>query len=197
MANAAAEKWLRYTGAELAGRNVTIVHDARELQSRSDQLTRAMGMPVAGGYQALITKAKYGVADEFECTYVRKDGTRFPVLLAVTALRGGGNDLAGYLMISADLSERHAIRKMKDEFVSVRSAQQVHADIIRLRRFYSSTAASPRVSRALLSKRASMSSIFETCEISPIGASERGETLVRRWPLSRLSMYWASVSRRF
>jgi PAS domain S-box-containing protein len=119
MANAAAEKWLGYRGAELAGSNVTIVHDARELQSRGDQLTRAMGMPVPGDYQALVTKARYGVADEFECTYVRKDGTRFPVLLAVTALRSGGNDLAGYLMIAADLSERHAIRKMKDEFVSV------------------------------------------------------------------------------
>jgi PAS domain S-box-containing protein len=119
LANAAAEKWLRYTGAELAGSNVAIVHDAHELQSRGDQLTRAMGMPVAGDYQALVTKARYGVADEFECTYVRKDGTRFPVLLAVTALRRGSNDLAGYLMIAADLSERLAIRKMKDEFVSV------------------------------------------------------------------------------
>jgi PAS domain S-box-containing protein len=119
MANAAAEKWLGYTGAELAGSNVAIVHDARDLQSRGDQLTRAMGMPVPGDYQALVTKARYGVADEFECSYVRKDGTRFPVLLAVTALGGGGNDPAGYLMIAADLSERHAIRKMKDEFVSI------------------------------------------------------------------------------
>ena len=119
MANAAAEKWLRYRGTELVGSNVTIVHDALELRSRGDQLTRAMGMPVPGDYQALVTKARYGVADEFECTYVRKDGTRFPVLLAVTALRGGASDLAGYLMIAADLSERQAIRKMKDEFVSV------------------------------------------------------------------------------
>jgi PAS domain S-box-containing protein len=117
--NAAAEKWLGYAGAELAGSNVTVVHDAHELQFRGDQLTRAMGMPVMGDYQALITKARYGVADEFECTYVRKDGTRFPVLLAVTALGGGDNDPAGYLMVAADLSERHAIRKMKDEFVSV------------------------------------------------------------------------------
>jgi PAS domain S-box-containing protein len=119
MANAAAENWLRYKGAELVGSNVTIVHDARELQSRGGQLTRAMGMPVPGDYQALVTKARYGVADEFECSYVRKDGTRFPVLLAVTALRRGDDDLAGYLMIGADLSERHAMRKMKDEFVSV------------------------------------------------------------------------------
>ena len=117
--NAAAEKWLGYAGAELAGSNVTVVHDTHELQSRGDQLTRAMGMPVSGDYQALVTKARYGVADEFECTYVRKDGTRFPVLLAVTALGGGDNDPAGYLMVAADLSERHAIRKMKDEFVSV------------------------------------------------------------------------------
>ncbi|HZQ70780.1 MAG TPA: ATP-binding protein [Terriglobales bacterium] len=117
--NAAAEKWLGYTGAELSGSNVTVVHDAHELQSRGDQLTRAMGMRVSGDHQALVTKARYGVADEFECTYLRKDGTRFPVLLAVTALRGGDNDLAGYLMIAADLSERHAIRRMKDEFVSI------------------------------------------------------------------------------
>jgi PAS domain S-box-containing protein len=117
--NAAAEKWLGYTGAELAGSKVTVVHDAHELQSRGDQLTRAMGMPVSGDYQALVTKARYGVADEFECTYVRKDGTRFPVLLAVSALRSGANDLSGYLMIAADLSERQAIRKMKDEFVSI------------------------------------------------------------------------------
>lgn len=117
--NAAAEKWLGYTDAELAGSNVTIVHDAQELRSRGDQLTRAMGMPVPGDYQALVTKARYGVADEFECTYLRKDGTRFPVLLAVTALRSGANDLSGYLMIAADLSERQAIRKMMDEFVSI------------------------------------------------------------------------------
>lgn len=119
LVNAAAEKWLQYTGAELLGKNIMILHDARELHSRGEQLTRAMGMLVTGDYQALVTKARYGVADEFECTYVRKDGTRFPVLLAVTALGGRDNDLAGYLMIAADLSERHAVRKMKDEFVSV------------------------------------------------------------------------------
>lgn len=119
LTNAAAEKWLQYSGAELIGKNIMILHDARELHSRGEQLTRAMVMPVNRDYQALVTKARYGVADEFECTYVRKDGTRFPVLLGVTALGGGGADPAGYLMVAADLSERHAIRKMKDEFVSV------------------------------------------------------------------------------
>jgi PAS domain S-box-containing protein len=117
--NAATEKWLQYRGAELAGSSILRLHDAAELQSRGVQLTRAMGMPVGGDYQALVTKAGYGVADDLECTYVRKDGTRFPVSLSVTALRTGGNDLAGYLMIATDLSEQRAIEKMKDEFVSI------------------------------------------------------------------------------
>lgn len=80
--NAAAEEWLQYKDVELIGSNVARVHDTGELRSRGDQLARAMGMPVMGDCQAPVTKAKYGVADEFECTYVRKDGTRFPVSLS-------------------------------------------------------------------------------------------------------------------
>ena len=117
--NAEAEKWLQYQGSELTGNSVSQLHDAVDLQSRGVQLSHDMGMPVAGDYRALITKASYGVADEFECTYVRRDGTRFPVSLSVTALRTAGNDLAGYLMIATDLSEKRAIERMKDEFVSV------------------------------------------------------------------------------
>ncbi len=118
-ANAAAEKWLQRTSAELMGTSISIVHEADELQSRGEQLTRAMGMPVPGDYHALVMKARYGIADEFECTYVRKDGTRFPVSLSVTALRSEGEHPVGYLMIATDLSERRAIERMKDEFVSV------------------------------------------------------------------------------
>jgi PAS domain S-box-containing protein len=117
--NAAAEKWLRYTSAELRGSNISKLHDASELQSRGVQLTLTMGIPVAGDYRALVTKAGYGTADEFECTYVRRDGTRFPVSLSVTGLRAASNNLAGYLVIATDLSEKHAVEKMKDEFVSV------------------------------------------------------------------------------
>jgi len=117
--NATGEKWLQYNGAELIGSNITKVHDCSELQSRGEQLTRAMGFPVAGDHRALITKASYGVGDQFECSYVRKDGTRFPVLLLISALRGESGNATGYLMVATDLSERQAIERMKDEFVSV------------------------------------------------------------------------------
>jgi PAS domain S-box-containing protein len=117
--NAAAEKWLQYRSAELTGSSISKLHDASELHSRGVQLTRALGRPVAGDYHALVMKAGEGTADQFECTYVRRDGTRFPVSLSVTALRTGGSSLSGYLVIATDLSEKHAIEKMKDEFVSV------------------------------------------------------------------------------
>ncbi len=117
--NAAAEKWLQYASTELIGSDISKVHDEQELRERADQLTRATGIPVPGDFHALVMKAKYGIADEIECTYVRKDGTGFPVSLSVTALRSEGEGLAGYLMIAADLSERRVIEKMKDEFLSV------------------------------------------------------------------------------
>ena len=117
--NAAAEEWLQYESKELTGSTIAVLHDAVELQARAGQLTRALGIPVAGDYHALVSKAGYGAADEFECNYIRKDGTRFPVSLSITALRTGANDLSGYLMIATDLSEQRAVEKMKSEFVSV------------------------------------------------------------------------------
>lgn len=117
--NAKAEEFLQYNSTELIGRNVAGIHDRNELQARGEQLSLAMGIRVPSGFRALLTKARYGIADQFECTYVRKDGTRFPVLLSISALRNGSDDQVGYLMIATDLTERHAIEKMKDEFVSV------------------------------------------------------------------------------
>lgn len=117
--NAAAEEWLQYGSEELTGSSISVLHDAVELRARAAQLTRALGSPVAGDYHALVTKAGDGAADEFECSYIRKDGTRFPVSLSITALRTGANDLVGYLMIATDLSEQRAVEKMKSEFVSV------------------------------------------------------------------------------
>lgn len=117
--NATAEKLLQYRHAELEGESIGRLHDSRELAARAEGLARAMGMPVMAGTEALVAKARYGVPDEAEFTYLRKDGTRFPVLVSVTALRNERSHLSGFLMIASDLSEKQAIQRMKDEFVSV------------------------------------------------------------------------------
>ena len=117
--NAAAENWLQYSKGELIGSNISRLHDVQELQSRADHLAQAMGIPLSGDFQVLVAKAKYGVPDEIECSYMRRNGTRFPVSLSVTALRNEVGDVSGYLMIAGDITERRAVERMKDEFVSV------------------------------------------------------------------------------
>src|SRR5207342_3418348 len=51
-----------------------------------------------------------GQADEREWTYVRKDGSRFPVRLSVTPVRGRDGAITGFMGIAADLTERQQAR---------------------------------------------------------------------------------------
>ncbi|WP_020206404.1 bifunctional diguanylate cyclase/phosphodiesterase, partial [Cupriavidus sp. WS] len=78
------------------------------------------GEPVAAGLPAVTGKARLGLADEQEWTYVRKGGSRLPVQLTLTALPGApapgpgaALDGGGYLAIAHDLTER----KRADEYI--------------------------------------------------------------------------------
>ena len=117
--NATAGKWLRYSPAEFAGMNIVALHEDKDLQERSRQLSKAMGRPFENDFQALVTKAQYGVPDFAEWTYRRKDGSRFPVSVSVTALREEKQTVSGYLFIARDLTEQNRLNRMKDEFVSL------------------------------------------------------------------------------
>lgn len=117
--NAAAQKLLHYSRNELTGASICVLHDSKELRARAEGLGKAMGMTIPSDFEALIEKAKYGVPDSIECSYVRKNGERFPVSLSITALRNEAGGLSGYLMIAADISERREVERMKDELLSV------------------------------------------------------------------------------
>jgi PAS domain S-box-containing protein len=90
--NRGAEKMLGYRAAEVLGRQCPLaVHDAGELERRARELTQQFKHPVVG--RAAIT----AVAERFgyevrDWTYIRKDGSRISVSLAVTAVRA---DLSG------------------------------------------------------------------------------------------------------
>jgi PAS domain S-box-containing protein len=51
-------------------------------------------------------------------TYRRRDGDDFPVELTVSPVRGG-DQVAGAVVMFRDVTERRAVERMKDEFVSV------------------------------------------------------------------------------
>jgi PAS domain-containing protein len=50
--------------------------------------------------------ADFHIEDIYELTYIRKDGSRFPAVVSVTALRDGQGGIIGYLLIGTDNTAR-------------------------------------------------------------------------------------------
>ncbi len=118
--NVAAEHMLGYAAAEVVGKvNLAIIHDLDEVMQRAPILSAELGRSIEPGFEVFVAKARaLGVPDENEWTYVRKDGSRFPVLLSVTAIRDEAGRVTGYLGVAADITERKKVERMKSEFVS-------------------------------------------------------------------------------
>ncbi|HYH18509.1 MAG TPA: ATP-binding protein [Azospirillum sp.] len=107
--NPAAERALGYTRGELVGRtSPVVIHDRDEVTTEAARLSAELGEPIEPGFEAFVALARRGRPVEREWTYIRRDGTRFPVLLAVTALPGRNGTPIGFVGISTDLTERKA-----------------------------------------------------------------------------------------
>jgi diguanylate cyclase (GGDEF)-like protein/PAS domain S-box-containing protein len=105
--NPAAESLTFYRKHELIGQHsMVMLHDPAEMSARAVQLSKDLGEPVQAGFSSLIARPKQGQTDEHEWTYVRKDGSRIWVNLAMTALKTEHQKIAGYLGIAFDITER-------------------------------------------------------------------------------------------
>ncbi len=105
--NAAAQRWLGYTEEEVIGKMTPAAwHDPAEVAARAAELSQALGDPVAPGFEVLVARARRGEIEEREWTYVRRDGSRFPVLLSVTALHEKKRGITGFLGVVSDITER-------------------------------------------------------------------------------------------
>jgi signal transduction histidine kinase len=106
--NVGAERMLGYAAAEVVNRlTAADLHDPQELIQRAAGLTVEFGAPIAAGFDALVFKAARGIEDIYELTKIRKDGSRFPAILSVTALRDPNDAIIGYLLIGTDNTARH------------------------------------------------------------------------------------------
>ena len=105
--NAAAERWLGYRAEELIGRHSpALMHDGQEINRRAGELSAELGTEITPGFEVFVAKTRLGIPDEQEWTYIRKDGSRFPVSLSVTALRNAEGAITGFLGIGSDITAR-------------------------------------------------------------------------------------------
>jgi diguanylate cyclase (GGDEF)-like protein/PAS domain S-box-containing protein len=112
--NQAAERMLWYRADELVGKATPeVFHDAEEIRNRAESLSHELGYAVAPGFEVFVAKAKKELQEEREWTYVRRDGSRFPVRLSVTALRDEAGTVHGFLGIAYDISEQ----KRAEEYI--------------------------------------------------------------------------------
>jgi signal transduction histidine kinase/ActR/RegA family two-component response regulator len=88
------------------------ISDPDELIARAKALSDELGILIAPGFEALVFKASRGIEDIYELTYIRKDGSRFPAVVSVTALRDAADAIIGYLLIGTDNTAR---KQLADE----------------------------------------------------------------------------------
>ena len=105
--NVGAERMLGYAAAEVMNKITPAdISDPRELIARAKSLSVELNTPITPGFDALVFKASRGIEDIYELTYFRKDGSRFPAVVSVTALRDAQDAIIGYLLIGTDNTAR-------------------------------------------------------------------------------------------
>ncbi len=108
--NVGAERMLGYSAAEVVNRiNPSDIHDPQEVMARARALSLELATTITPGFEALAFKASRGIEDIYELTYICKDGSRFPAIVSITALRDDFGDLIGYLLIGTDNSVRKQV----------------------------------------------------------------------------------------
>jgi len=110
--NVGAERMLGYTAAEVMNTITPAdISDPQELIARARALSDELATTIMPGFEALVFKASRGIEDIYELTYIRKDGTRFPAVVSVTALRDDQDGIIGYLLIGTDNTARKLVEE--------------------------------------------------------------------------------------
>ena len=110
--NVGAERMLGYTAAEVMNQITPAnISDSQEVIARAKALSIELSTQIEPGFEALVFKASRGIEDIYELTYIRKDGSRFPAMVSVTALRDEAEVIIGYLLIGTD----NTVRKQVEE----------------------------------------------------------------------------------
>ncbi len=131
--NVGAERMLGYTAADVMNKITPAdISDPQELIARAKALSAELATTITPGFEALVFKASRGIEDIYELTYIRKDGSRFPAVVSVTALRDAQDAIIGYLLIGTDNTARKLVeaeqkkldQRLRDQTVLLSEANE-------------------------------------------------------------------------
>jgi PAS domain S-box-containing protein len=137
--NVGAERMLGYAAADVVNKITPAdISDPLEVIARAVALSAEIGTTITPGFQALVFKASRGIEDIYELTYIRKDGSRFPAIVSVTALRDDQGAIIGYLLIGTDNSARKQVeaeqmkldQRLRDQQFYTRSLIESNIDAL-------------------------------------------------------------------
>src|SRR4051812_48874635 len=137
--NVGAERMLGYAAGDVMNKITPAdISDPQELIARAKALSIELGTPITPGFEALVFKASRGIEDIYELTYIRKDGSRFPAVVSVTALRDAQGAIIGYLLIGTDNTARQQVedekkkldQRLRDQQFYTRSLIESNIDAI-------------------------------------------------------------------
>ncbi|MDB5884315.1 MAG: hybrid sensor histidine kinase/response regulator, partial [Polaromonas sp.] len=137
--NVGAERMLGYAASEVVNQVTPAdISDPKELIARAEALSLELATPITPGFEALVFKASRGIEDIYELTYIRKDGSRFPAIVSVTALRNAQEAIIGYLLIGTDNTARKEVeaaqavldQRLRDQQFYTRSLIESNLDAL-------------------------------------------------------------------
>ena len=137
--NVGAERMLGYTAIEVVDKITPAdISDPQEVIARAKALSVELATPITPGFEALVFKASRGIEDIYELTYIRKDGSRFPAVVSVTALRNDVGGIIGYLLIGTDNTARKQVeaeqkqldQRLRDQQFYTRSLIESNIDAL-------------------------------------------------------------------
>jgi PAS domain S-box-containing protein len=137
--NVGAERMLGYAATDVMNKITPAdISDPQEVIARAKALSAELSTPISPGFEALVFKASRGIEDIYELTYIRKDGSRFPAVVSVTALRDAQDAIIGYLLIGTDNTARKQVeaeqklldQRLRDQQFYTRSLIESNIDAI-------------------------------------------------------------------
>src|SRR5438874_3927222 len=137
--NVGAERMLGFAAVEVTNKITPAdISDPQEVTTCAKALSAELGTKITPGFEALVFKAARGIEDIYELTYIRKDGSRFPAVVSVTALRDDQSAIIGYLLIGTDNTARKQVeadqkqldQRLRDQQFYTRSLIESNIDAL-------------------------------------------------------------------